>query len=148
MIEPCEQYRSHLEAYVDEELPADQIHDLESHITECECCMAYRAELKNLRDGLNRLTFAQDGPNIAEAIVYSVKRRITVRFVLAASFVLVLKVLDVCGVFGSGIIPRLIVAAGVLSMFYVTGINPFRLVRPEELLESPETHKGAKHASQ
>ena len=147
MIEPCEQYRSHLEAYVDEELPDDQIHDLESHIAECECCRPYRAELEWLRNGLSQLAFTQETPNLSEVVVCSLRRRFIARFVLASSFVVVLKVLDVFGVFGSGVAPRLIVAAGAMCVLCLLKINPLRIVRPEEILPWNQNSKGVEHAN-
>lgn len=146
MREPCENYRVSLEAYVDGELPDNQTHGLARHIVECERCAAYRADLVLLRDGLGKLTLARDVPNLADTVVHRVRRGIWMRFAVVASTAVLLKLLDVLGVFGGGAIPRLIVAAGVLSAFCLLRTNPLRIVRPEEILRFNKSIKGADYA--
>ena len=146
MMGPCEDYCSSLETYVDGELPNGQAQELVKHIAQCERCTAYHADLVRLRDSLRRLALDQDAPDLADGIVYRVRHRLWMRFGLAASCVVILKLLDVFGAFGSGVMPRLAVAVGALPVFWLLGIDPFRLVRPEQLLGLRENRPGVGRA--
>ncbi len=145
-MKPCEEYQLLLEIWTDGELGDDQARELEQHVAECEGCAAYRAELVRLSDDLGRLTLRQDAPDMAGAIVRRVKRRAWARFVLVAFGILLLKLLDVFGVFGSGAVSSLVVAAGVVLAFGLLRVNPFRLVNPQDMLGLNESAKGVSHA--
>jgi anti-sigma factor RsiW len=147
MTEPCEEYRLPLEALVDGELSGDEAGMLKQHIAGCEGCATYRAELIRLSDALGRLDLRQDVPDVTGAVVRGARHQVWARFGAVACGVLVLKLLDVLGVFGTSTVSGLIVAIGVAAAFCFLNINPFRLVRPEEILRPSEPVKGVSHAS-
>lgn len=67
------------------------------------------------------------------------------RFALVAAGILLIKCLDVLGVFGEGTAGRLIVAVGAVLLFTLLEVNPFRIICPEELPALPASQEGAKH---
>lgn len=142
MIGPCQEYRSRIEAGVDGELPADAVRELSGHVSECDRCAAYEAQLVRLREGLGQLALARDGPDFAGPVVRGLRRGLWARFALLASVVVLVKLLDVVGVFGSGFVARAVVAGSVILAFCLLRIDPFRLVRPEEFPQSNGTVEG------
>lgn len=132
MTEPCEAYTARVDALVDEELAGDQVRQVQDHAAECPACAAYVAEATRLRNGLARLDLMRESASIADAVLAGIHRRILIRNTLLVLGLILLKVLDLCGLFGSGLLPRLVVTGAVLAAFFVLRLNPFRLIHTIE----------------
>jgi anti-sigma factor RsiW len=143
----CREYEPLIEAFADGELPADQLEALESHLAGCDGCSSYRSELTRLVGLFDVVSLAQDAPDVREAVASGIRRRLVWRFVLVAAGVLLIKCLDVQGVFGDGGIARSIVAVGAVLLFALLEVNPFRIIRPEELPALPASQEGANYGN-
>ena len=143
----CREYELLIEAFAVGELPADQLQALESHLAECHGCSAYHVELTRLDRLFDAVSLPQDAPDVSEAVVSTIRRRLLWRFALVATGILLIKCLDVLGVFGDGAAPRLIVTVGAVLLFALLEVNPFRIVRPEELPALPASQEGADHGN-
>ena len=129
MTEPRDELLERLDALIDGELPEDEAREVRERAAQNEAYAAYLAEASKLGDALQRLALVRESPRIADAVLAGIHRRMVVRNVLLAAGLIALKVLDVGGVFGSGLLPRIIVAAAVVAAFIIMRINPFRLIQ-------------------
>jgi anti-sigma factor RsiW len=147
MMSACNEYELLIEAHADGELAADQTKALQEHLAECPGCSAYHSEMTRLNSMLGDLTLPDDAPDVSAAVVAGIRRRAWRRFALVAVGVLLVKLMDVLGVFGGGAMPRLIVMAIALLLFALLQVNPFRIVRPEEVRLVPSPREGGNHGN-
>lgn len=143
----CREYELLIEALADGELPSDQLRAVESHLAGCGGCSAYRSELTRLKGLFDAVSLPQDAPDVREAVVSGIRRRLLWRFALVAGGILLVKCLDVLGVFGEGAAGRLIVAIGAVLLITLLEVNPFRIICPEELPALPAPQEGANHGN-
>lgn len=137
MTESRDEFLERLDALIDGELPEDEARVVRERAAQNEAYAAYLAEASKLGDALQRLDLVRESPRIADAVLARIHRRAVVRNVLLAAGLVALKVLDVGGVFGSGVLPRVIIAAAVVTAFIIMRINPFRLIQYVEPKPQP-----------
>ena len=146
MAVACPEYSLLIEALADDELTVVQMEAVREHMTVCPDCAAYHAELTSLHRRLRCLALERCDSDIAEGVVRAAQRRAKVRLATVIVGLSALKLLDVLGYFGSGLPPRLIVAAGAMFVFVLLGFNPLSLVHVTSPSDSSLSLEGEHHA--
>jgi anti-sigma factor RsiW len=143
VTEPCREYRTRLDALLDGELPEDEARALREHAAGCEACSAYLSESARLTEGLSRIALVRETPNLADAVAARIRRRLFARNAGLMAGLVALKVYDLDGSFGAGLLPRMIVVAAVLAGFLIIRVNPFKLIHSGELRPAVVPVEGA-----
>ena len=117
MMRACNEFATAVEWLVDDELPERDLPAVKDHLARCGACAAYAAELRALNARLGRVRLVTASPDVAPVIGACLRRRLLVKDALLLAGLVALKVLDVWGLFGAGVLPRLALAVLIVGAF-------------------------------
>jgi len=142
VTEPCNQYQTRLDILLDGELPEADARPVREHADQCSACSAYMSESARLTEGLGRVALVEESLRVATVVTARIRRRLFARNAGLMAGLVALKVYDLDGSFGAGLLPRVVVAAAVLAAFLVIRVNPFKLIHSAEPRPAPVPIEG------
>jgi anti-sigma factor RsiW len=143
MTEPCPYNADAIQHRIDDELAPDAAAQFDAHAEQCPRCADALHRAAPLTGALSRLALQRDDFDLAARVRAKIARRTAWRYAALIGGPILLRVLDLLGAFGDGLMPRLIVLAAIVAGVGLLGFRPLTLIDPP--IESDAAREGMTH---